>query len=442
MMYDVALVKYRKPYESLKQAVELCGGIGDIHPGSKVFIKPNIVLWHEGVNFPKYGVITTSRLIEDMVRLLNEHGVTDISIIEGMVEVKSNAKKSFFQIAAKGLGLELLKKRYGVKIIDALKGSFTKSQLDGKKISVNTDILQADYVINMPVMKTHVQAVVSLGIKNLKGLLNTPSRKAFHNSEQVMDLHYHLSKLPGLIPTFITVIDGIYSLEMGPLYTGQAHRLNLIIASKDLISADKVGASILGFDPKDVPHINLVSKNHGRKIDLSDVNLLGKVDIDKVRIPHQWAFEQNESGAMPMLFENAGVKGIRFIGMDKTLCTYCTHFINYVVMGILTAKNENKTFDDVEILYGKMQEPTPGCKHTILVSECQIKMHSNHPAINHCIKITGCPPKKDDFIRAFEEAGIEVLDGFMDWMEKAPEQVHLKRYKDNPEFDDSFFQIS
>ncbi|MEJ5362831.1 MAG: hypothetical protein WBK20_10855 [Spirochaetota bacterium] len=30
-------------------------------------------------------------------------------------------------------------------------------------------------------MKTHAQTVVSLGLKNLKGLLNIPSRKIFNN---------------------------------------------------------------------------------------------------------------------------------------------------------------------------------------------------------------------------------------------------------------------
>ncbi|MCX5863288.1 MAG: DUF362 domain-containing protein, partial [Deltaproteobacteria bacterium] len=94
MMYDVAVVKYSQPYESLKQAVELCGGIGDITSGSKVCIKPNIVSWYGDVNFPKYGVLTTCRLIEDMVKLLMEHGVTDISIIEGMVGSEQKHKPS------------------------------------------------------------------------------------------------------------------------------------------------------------------------------------------------------------------------------------------------------------------------------------------------------------------------------------------------------------
>lgn len=42
-------------------------------------------------------------------------------------------------------------------------------------------------------------------------------------------------------------------------------------------------------------------------------------------------------------------------------------------------------------------------------------------------------------VAACKEVGIELANGFLDWMEKSPELVHMKRYKGNPEFDESFF---
>lgn len=440
-MFDVAVVDYHRPYESLKEAVDLCGGMGGVTPGSKVFIKPNLVSWYEGVNFPKYGVLTTSRLIEDMVRLLREHGVTDITIAEGMVWSQQNLKPSILEMASRGLGLDLLRDRYGVKILDVMRGPFTRIPVADKEVSVCSAILEADHVINMPVLKTHTQAVVSLGMKNLKGLLNITSRKLFHTPDPSANLHHYLSKLPELIPTSLTVIDGIYSLELGPMITGKAHRANVIIVSKDLISADKVGATMLGIEPKDVPHISVSAEAHGRKADLSDVNIRGEVDIVGRLRPHKWAVEQSESGDMPTYFEKAGVSGIRFLAMDDSLCTYGADFIHYIIQGILTAKNKDRAFDDVEILYGRMQEPTPGHKHTMLVGQCQAKLNSDHPAINHSVRVRGCPPRRDDFVAACQEVGIELADGFLDWMERSPELVHMKRYKDKPEFDESFYRI-
>ncbi len=169
-MYNVAVVKYEKPYESLKQAIDTAGGLGEISGNSKVVIKPNIVVWTIGTNFPKFGVITTARMIEDIVIILNEHGVRDLTLVEGIVEQEKNSE-SLLPLAAKGMGLDTLTKRYGLKFIDVNKGNFTKVTLDDVKLSVNSDIFEADYIIDMPVMKTHSQCIVSLGEKNLKGLL-------------------------------------------------------------------------------------------------------------------------------------------------------------------------------------------------------------------------------------------------------------------------------
>lgn len=79
----VSIVKYQEPLESVRKAVELSNGLDHLPSGAKVYIKPNIVFWTKATNFPKYGVITTSRVVEDMVVLLKERGINDISIGEG-----------------------------------------------------------------------------------------------------------------------------------------------------------------------------------------------------------------------------------------------------------------------------------------------------------------------------------------------------------------------
>ena len=61
----VAIVKYENPLESVRQAIELTDGFKMLNSNAKVFIKPNIVFWTKATDFPKYGVITTSRVMED-----------------------------------------------------------------------------------------------------------------------------------------------------------------------------------------------------------------------------------------------------------------------------------------------------------------------------------------------------------------------------------------
>lgn len=283
-MYKVGLVNYTTPYESLKRAIGLAGGIKGISENSKVFIKPNFVVWFDGVPFPKYGVLTTARIIEDLVMLLNEHGITNLTLIEGIAKTDEDSK-SLLNLATKAMGLNSLSKKYGLKIIDVHDSDFTDIEIDNITLSVNSDILEADHIINMPVLKTHTQCKVSLGIKNLKGLINIKSRKKCHSPDQEMNLDYHVSKFAKMLSPTLNIIDGIYSLEYGPLVFGRAHRSNLIITSKDLISADKVGATLLGYPPESVPHISLAMSSQKRVADLTDLNILGDVAVDETIKP-------------------------------------------------------------------------------------------------------------------------------------------------------------
>lgn len=301
------------------------------------------------------------------------------------------------------------------------------------RLSVNTNILGADYVIDMPVLKTHDPAVVSLGIKNLKGVLNMASRKICHNADQSIDLNYHISKLPEMVSPSFTIIDGIYTLERGPTPSGEAHRSDIIIASKDLISADKVGATILGIDPQTVPHIALVATNKGRPTDLRDINVRGEIDIKTALKPHESAFD------IQLFLEQLGIKGVTFPKIDTTFCTYCVYFINYVVLGIVMASMD-KPFDDIEILTGKIMEPSGVHKHTLLVGQCQVKKNGKNPLINHRVEIRGCPPSNKDLVEAYKELGVELPGNPLEWR-KTVADFYIGKYIGRPEFDEAFFKI-
>jgi uncharacterized protein (DUF362 family) len=371
--------------------------------------------------------------------LLKEHGANDITIAEGVIEIEKSPESTLLR-AARGMGLDILAKRYGIKIIDALRGEFSKVRVGDVTLSINKDILGADFIINMPVLKTHAQAMVSLGIKNLKGVLSIPSRKKCHTLEGSCNLDYRLAKLLDVLSPSLTIIDGIYSLERGPLYTGKAYRSNVIVVSKDVVSADIVGATMLGINPSTVPYLVQAAGSKGRPTDMSDINIIGDVDIKTALEPHEWEFKQNESGHLPQFFERAAIKGMTYPQADKTMCTYCAAFIYYVIWGILLAKNRYKPFDDIEVLHGRVLDPSGGHKHTLLVGQCQVKRNSENPLINHCVKIRGCPPSKKDLVEAYQQLRIELPDNFIELMEKMPETFY-RRYSGRPEFDESFYKI-
>jgi uncharacterized protein (DUF362 family) len=434
-MYEVAVMRYKDNIESLKQAINLVDGLQGFSGASKVVVKPNLVQWPEGMEFPKYGVLTTARLIEDVVVILKEHGVQHISLVEGPAD-------GTFRTVASGMGLNLLAERYGVKIVDVFEDSFARVTAGNVTLSVSKTVIDADHVIDMPVMKTHGETMVSLGIKNLKGVLNVASRLRCHSADPDSDLNYHLVKLTEMLRPSLTIIDGIYTLERGPYYSGDAHRTNIIVVSRDLISADKVGAAALGFPPQTVPYIAMAAKNKGRPPDLSDINVLGDTALDAVSRPHEWETAWSKNGDMPNILAVSGVKGITLRKADSTICSHCVNFlIRHIIAGILLAKNREKSLDDVEILVGKIRDPEGGHKNTLLLGQCQVKRNGHNALINHCVSIGGCPPRDEDFYKAYKELGIDLPDNFMEQVRKIPAIFFLPKYAGKPEFQEGFFRL-
>ena len=306
--HTVGLVRYETPLESVRRVVDLAGGLAHLPSSSKVFIKPNIVFWTKAVNFPKWGVITTSRVIEDMVILLKERGVDDITIGEGMVLYDPKDKETTPH-AFQSLGYNSLNKRYGVKCISIHDRPLETVDLgDGVELKFNTDILQSDFVVNIPVLKTHAQTKVSLGIKNIKGMLSINSRRKCHSADPERDLHFHVSRLADKLPPSFTLLDGIYSLERGPGFDGRPRRSNILAGSHDTLSADMVGALLLGYSPSDIPYLAHAAANRSRPTDLSDVEVRGE-KIEDLAAPHQYTFQYNESGTLPIQMERMGIPG-------------------------------------------------------------------------------------------------------------------------------------
>ena len=432
----VSIVSYEKPIESVRKAIDLSNGLINMPPKAKVFIKPNIVFWTKAAAFPKWGVITTSRVVEDMIIILKEHGIDDITIAEGGVTFKPKDTKTYAH-AFEALGYGTLKRRYGIKYIDIMQRPFAEVDLGaGVVLNHNVDILDCDFVVNLPVLKTHSQARVSLGIKNLKGLIDIPSRKKCHEESGDIDLDYMIARLANKIPPSMTLIDGIYSLELGPLFTGNARRRNLLVASADILAADMVGSRLLGFDPTHIPHLVHAAKDRRRALDLSDVEITGE-SIEKVAQAHEWEFPYTEDGALPLPLAKKGMQGLAYRKYDKTLCTYCSLLPNAILWGLYKGWR-GEAWNGVEVLSGKVMPPTPGMKKTILLGQCMYDRHKDHADIQEMISVKGCPPQPKAIVRAFQQAGVKLDATHLENLEQFP-AIFMKRYAGKSEFDESFY---
>ena len=201
-----------------------------------------------------------------------------------------------------------------------------------------------------------------------------------------------------------------------------------------------VGARLLGYEPQEVPHLAIAAANHGRPTDLSDVTVLGE-SIEELASRHRYDFPyaSDETGEMPLPLAKQGIKGIFYRKYDDTMCTYCSQLNGLTLTAIRFAWKEGIR-GRLEVLTGKRMQPTPGMEKTLLLGKCMYQKHKNNPDINEMIAVKGCPPKPADIVKALHQAGIQADPGLFENMDQLP-GFFMERYKDRPEFEESFFRV-
>ncbi|MEM3451561.1 MAG: DUF362 domain-containing protein, partial [Nitrososphaerales archaeon] len=173
------------------------------------------------------------------------------------------------------LGYFKITNNYGVKLIDLNKDKYeireNHNALFLKKFEFPLTLKDA-YIISAPILKEHSITKVTLSLKNMLGAtLGEKARVAkkgrFHKSldESIVDINSYIK--PSL-----AVIDGrIAGIESE--LKAKRKEIGVMIFSNDLVAADAVGASYLGYDPISISHLKLAQ----------DIGL-GICDLDKIEI--------------------------------------------------------------------------------------------------------------------------------------------------------------
>lgn len=433
----VAIVKYEGPTKSLKDAIKLSEGFDALKVSDRVIIKPNALTWDYDTYLPPFGFFTTTRMVEDMVILLKEFGVTDISIGEGAVKIYEGSPGT--SDAMRNLGYEEIARKYDIKLIDFNEAKSERVGLmDGLTVSISEDAILTDFLIDIPVMKTHAQTKVSLGFKNLKGCLKTASKRLCHHPE--LDLDRCISLIVQKITPDLTILDGIYILEKGPMVTGKAHRADLIVASTDVFAADVIGTALMGIAPDEVGHLRYYAEENNRSLEPHDYEIIG-LDLNEAKMPVKWDWNWNDKNTGPTIFDRMGIKGVSVPKYDSTLCTGCSPIVNMANIFILSAKMQNNQggeddpFSNFEVLSGKKMQARPGYDRTILLGNCIIKANEDNQNIKEAIEVKGCPPPVESMKQALTTCGVKFFDGAFDYYMG---QIATK-YDDKEGFDKSLF---
>jgi len=393
---SVSLIKRENYSNPIEHAINLCDGLAALKPDHNILIKPNLVMGGNKKIIPPFGKVTTAIAVEQLIQVLFEHNCKKITIGEGSILMPEMGLDT--KAAMKFSGVEKIGKKYGIKLEDFESSTFKKVQINGHTFKIAASALDTDFLINVPVLKTHTQSIVSLGMKNLKGCLKFTSKRRFHKRGDLLDL---IAQLNTHIRSDLIVIDGTYAMDKGPTM-GTAHPMNVIIAGTDILETEMVGAAVLCKDPTEIPHIQSYSKLTGRKIDLNSIDIVEEsIDSVALDLPHAQDFNQCFTD-----FELTGIQVPSDSG-DASICSGCSG--NMLFANFMFSKdNPGLDADKFEICIGKESKPTDGANNVILFGDCAIK---NNQGDTRAIPVPGCPPDAGKYFPVLVKNTLPTLQG-------------------------------
>lgn len=228
-------------------------------PDAHICMKPNLVVAKK----PESGATTHTGILEGVIRYLQGHGFMNIDIIEGSW-VGDSTKRAFSVT-----GYDKLAEKYGVGLHD-LKGDATRPvKTPAGEIEVCCRALDADYLINLPVLKGHCQTVMTCALKNAKGCLPDREKRHFHS----MGLIKPIAALSTALRPDLIIVDSIcgdLSFEEG----GTPIQTNRMMLGFDPVQMDAYGCSLMGIDPNDVGYIPLAEQYGGGSMEFSPADII------------------------------------------------------------------------------------------------------------------------------------------------------------------------
>ena len=359
----------------VRKAVELIGGMASVvKPGNKVLIKPN------------FAAIPVERL---------SGAISRWEVCKAVADLVTEAGGEPFIAESSAAGVDTEKviefceydklREQGYQVIDLKREKLCKMPVENglllKELNTWEPVRDADVIISVPVMKTHDQTEVTLGMKNLKGLIHDTQKKWFHSNgvqEGVVDINATLK--PALV-----VVDGTIAQEgYGPLF-GDKVEMGVLVASKDIVAGDAVTSMLMEYKPEEVGIIRIAARDAQiGEMDIENIEVAGEA-IETTKRTFKRAFEVEIPGLPPydlILTEGA--------------CTGCR---NTVISAIMDMKNDGieHTLEGKTIIAGPIDKLPEGVdpKNIVLIGKCTM------PHRDEATWVPGCPPNN-----IFVERGI------------------------------------
>lgn len=253
--------------KSILSTLDHLGGLGQYIPkDSRVLIKPNLLK----ASLPGECITTHPAVVEAVVRIVLDYG--------GRPFIGDSPAFGDLSAVARTTGIADICRRYDIRL-QPFNSPVTVRVSDPfvRSLDIDKAVLEADKIINIPKLKTHVQVGFSGAVKNLFGCLSGKKKVLWHF--KAGDKEYRFGRMLLEIYNSVTpalhIVDGITALEGHGPTRGNPKETGLIAASADAISLDRVLCEIIGLPVASSEVLNALKYHYGISIDIGDIKIKG-----------------------------------------------------------------------------------------------------------------------------------------------------------------------
>ncbi|MDP2644105.1 MAG: GNAT family N-acetyltransferase [Desulfobacterales bacterium] len=364
---------------SILRVLDALGGLEYfVQKGQIVVLKPNVVADH-GLRNGVYtgGIVTDMGIMRALIEILLPIA-GKVIVAEGASINRAETTKLFEHYGYdKLVDLDPAK----VSLVDLNADTLVRKSVPGGKTMLSRQIPvtleKADVIINLPVMKTHFAALVSLCVKSLQGAIPPIEKYMTH----FFGLWQNLVNIHHLVKPKLHLIDGLTAQEnFGPVY-GTPKTMNLIIGGTNPVAVDAVTMRIMGLDPALSPPVQFAHMQGLGSIEPEKITVTGAA-IEKVMRPFKPAEINLESGK-------------NFIVHAGSACPGCTGYLHYVLNKLRRPDPQNpdrllidRPFEKkVNVFLGPFPKAEPKPEETnVFLGLCQ----QHHGQMGK--HLPGCPP--------------------------------------------------
>lgn len=228
-------------YASVKRHFEAFDVRSRLKPETRVLIKPNLL----AARRPETAATTHPAIVEAVIRLLREYGVTQITVADSPGGAWSGA---------------ILEKLYKTCGYLPLEGSAVLNRDTGHgkrgKFQLIVPVLEADYIINCAKLKTHGLTVMTAGVKNLFGCIPGLQKPEWHcRRPDVKRFSRELIALCETVKPDLTLLDAVDCMEGNGPGGGNVRHMGYTLCAESPYALDEAAARLMGFAPEEMPLI-------------------------------------------------------------------------------------------------------------------------------------------------------------------------------------------